>query len=49
MFNGYQAYRCGASEHMIAKLISIKRTAGKSGACAPKRDELTSADLPLLS
>jgi hypothetical protein len=33
---------------MIAKLMSIKRTGGKSGGCAPKAVELSSGDLPLL-
>jgi hypothetical protein len=34
-----------ASEHMIAKPISIKPTGGKSGGCASKAVELTSGDL----
>jgi len=36
-------------EHRMAKLISIQRTGGKSGGCAPQAVELTSGDLPLLS
>ena len=37
--------RWRASEPMIAKPISIKRTGGKSGGCASKAVELTSGDL----
>ena len=37
--------RWRASEHMIAKPISIKLTGGKSGGCASKAVELTLGDL----
>ena len=37
-----------ASEHMIAKPISIKDVGCKSGGCARKAVELTSGDLPLV-
>ena len=37
--------RWRASEQLIAKPISIKRTGGKSGGCALKAVELTLGDL----
>jgi len=37
--------RCWASEHMIAKRISIKGTGCKFGGCVRKAVELTSGDL----
>jgi hypothetical protein len=43
--NRIRGLRWRASEHMIAKPISIKLTGGKSGGCASKAVELTSGDL----
>jgi hypothetical protein len=40
--------RCRASEHMIAKRISIKGTGCKFGGCVRKAVELTSGDLPFV-
>jgi hypothetical protein len=40
--------RCGASEHMIAKRISIKGTGCKFGGWVRKAVELTSGDLPFV-
>ena len=39
---------CWASEHMIAKPISIKGTGCKFGGCVRKAVELTSGDLPFV-
>jgi hypothetical protein len=43
--NRIRGLRWRASEQMIAKPISIKRTGGKSGGCASKAVEFTSGDL----
>ncbi len=43
--NRIRGIRCRASEHMIAKRISIKGTGCKFGGCVRKAVELTSGDL----
>ena len=43
--NRIRGLRWRASEQVIAKPISTKRTGGKSGGCALKAVELTSGDL----
>jgi hypothetical protein len=46
--NRIRGIRCRASEHMIAKRISIKGTGCKFGGCVRKAVELTSGDLPFV-